>query len=242
MGWMHDTLHYFSRDSAYRRWHHNEITFGLVYAWSERFLLPLSHDEVVHGKGSLYGRMTGDDWRKRANLRALLTLQWTHPGKTLLFMGGELAQPAEWNHDAGLPWELLDDPRHAGMQRLVRDLNHVCRALPALHRDDTTPEGFAWVVGDDAAQSVFAFLRRAGEELALVVLNLTPEPRFGYRIGVPQGGVWREVLNSDAGLYGGSNLGNGGAVCADDAGSHGQPHALSLILPPLAGVILAPAA
>jgi len=240
MGWMHDTLHYMSRDPAYRKWHHNEITFGLVYAWSERFLLSLSHDEVVHGKGSLYSKMPGDDWQKRANLRALLTLQWTHPGKKLLFMGGELAQPTEWNHDAGLPWDLLDDPRHAGVQRLVRDLNHACRALAALHRCDTTPEGFAWVVGDDADQSVFAFLRRAGDDVALVALNFTPVPRFGYRIGVPRGGLWREVLNSDAGLYGGSNLGNSGAVMAQDEPAHGQPHTLSLILPPLAGVILAP--
>ncbi|GIX11508.1 MAG: 1,4-alpha-glucan branching enzyme GlgB 1 [Elioraea sp.] len=240
MGWMHDTLHYMSRDPAHRKWHHSEITFGLVYAWSERFLLPLSHDEVVHGKGSLYGRMPGDDWQKRANLRALLTLQWTHPGKKLLFMGGELAQPTEWNHDTGLPWHLLDDPRHAGVQRLVRDLNRINRDLPALHRADTTHEGFAWVVGDDAAQSVFAFLRWAGDDLALVVLNLTPVPRLDYRIGVPRGGVWREVLNSDAGAYGGSNLGNGGAVHATEAHAHGHPHALSLTLPPLGALILVP--
>src|SRR5690606_20791158 len=155
----------------------------LVYAWSEHFLLPLSHDEVVHGKGSLYGKMPGDDWQKRATLRALFALQWTHPGKTLLFMGGELAQPGEWNHDAGLPWHLLDDPRHAGIQRLVRDLNLTCLRLPALHRSDTAPEGFAWVIGDDAEQSVFAFLRRADDALALVALNFTPVPRHVYRIG-----------------------------------------------------------
>jgi 1,4-alpha-glucan branching enzyme len=244
MGWMHDTLRYMQRDPSHRSWHHDDMTFGLVYAWSERFVLPLSHDEVVHGKGSLLGKMPGDPWRRFANLRAYLGFMWTHPGKKLLFMGGELANPAEWNHDAALPWGLLDDARHAGIQRLVHDLNDAYRALPALHRLDAAPEGFRWVVGDDRAQSVFAFLRLGaeGDAPALVVCNLTPIPRTGYRIGVPWGGAWREVVNTDAEAFGGSNMGNGGAVHAEPVPSHGFDQSLNLLLPPLATLILAPAA
>lgn len=242
MGWMHDTLRYVSRDPAHRSWHHSDITFGLVYAFSERFVLPLSHDEVVHGKGSLFGKMPGDEWRRFANLRALFGLMWTHPGKKLLFMGGELAQPTEWNHDAQIPWQLLDDPRHAGVQRLVRDLNRAYRTIPALHRRDADGTGFRWVVGDDAAQSVFAFLRfgAEGDPPALVALNFTPMPRSDYRIGVPQGGAWREALNTDAEIYGGANLGNGGWVHAEAVPSHGFPDSLSLTLPPLGALILVP--
>jgi len=242
MGWMHDTLRFMQRDPMHRSWHHDDMTFGLVYAWSERFVLPLSHDEVVHGKGSLLGKMPGDPWRRFANLRAYLGFMWGHPGKKLLFMGGELANPAEWNHDTALPWALLDDPRHRGVQTLVRDLNEAHRALPALHRLDAAPEGFRWVIGDDRAQSVFAFLRLGweGEPPALVVSNLTPIPRQAYRIGVPWGGTWREVVNTDAAAYGGSNTGNGGAVGAEPLESHGYAQSLSLTLPPLATLILSP--
>ncbi|WP_170182832.1 1,4-alpha-glucan branching protein GlgB [Muricoccus nepalensis] len=241
MGWMHDTLHYMEEDPINRRWHHGEMTFGLVYAFSENFVLPLSHDEVVHGKGSLLGKMRGDDWQKRANLRAYLAFMWTHPGKKLLFMGIELAQPTEWNHDGQLPWHLLDDPRHRGVQELVRDLNRSYRALPALHQRDADPQGFAWVVGDDNTNSVFAFLRLGADgSPALVVCNMTPVPRLNYRIGVPRGGYWREVLNTDAGHYGGSGVGNFGGVEATGEASHGQPASLMLSLPPLATLILAP--
>jgi 1,4-alpha-glucan branching enzyme len=205
MGWMHDTLSYMSRDPVHRAYHHHDFTFGLLYAFSERFVLPLSHDEVVHGKGSLLGRMPGDRWQKLANLRAYLGFMWTHPGKKLMFMGGEIAQEREWNHDAEIDWFLLDDPNHAGIQRLVRDLNHLYRAEPALHTRDGEPEGFRWVVGDDQANSVFAFTRfgRPDDRPILVVCNMTPMPRHGYRIGVPHAGVWREIANTDSRHYGG---------------------------------------
>jgi 1,4-alpha-glucan branching enzyme len=242
MGWMHDTLHYMQEDPINRRWHHGQMTFGLVYAFSEHFMLPLSHDEVVHGKGSLLGKMPGDAWQKRANLRAYLAFMWTHPGKKLLFMGIELGQPTEWNHDSQLPWHLLDDPGHRGMQALVRDLNHTYREHPALHVKDADPSGFAWVVGDDAGNSVYAFLRMGadGTPPALVICNLTPVPREDYRIGVPFGGWWKEIFNSDAAEYGGSGVGNGGGVEAQIEGSHGQPASLILTLPPLATLIFSP--
>ncbi|MBV1799854.1 1,4-alpha-glucan branching protein GlgB [Siccirubricoccus sp. G192] len=242
MGWMHDTLRYMEHDPAHRAWHHDDMTFGLVYAWSERFVLPLSHDEVVYGKGSLLGKMPGDPWQQFANLRAYLGFMWTHPGKKLLFMGGEMAQPTEWNHDAALPWPLLDDPRHRGMQRLVHDLNAAYRGIPALHRQDCAAEGFRWVVGDDRAQSVFAWLRfgAEGEAPALVVCNMTPVPRHGYRIGVPREGTWHEVLNTDGAAYGGTNSGNGGSVAAEAVASHGFAQSLPLFLPPLAVLILLP--
>ncbi|TCZ54281.1 1,4-alpha-glucan branching protein GlgB [Roseicella aquatilis] len=242
MGWMHDTLHYIEQDPVHRQYHHDSMTFGLVYAWSERFILPLSHDEVVYGKGSLLGKMPGDEWRKFANLRAYLAFMWTHPGKKLLFMGGEIAQPAEWNHDASLAWPLLDDARHRGIQRLMHDLNAAYRGIPALHRRDAAPEGFRWVVGDDRAQSVFAYLRLGteGDPPALVICNLTPVPRHGYRIGVPRGGTWHEVLNTDGAAYGGTNNGNGGWIGAEPVASHGFGDSLSLLLPPLAVLILTP--
>ncbi|MBX6742889.1 MAG: 1,4-alpha-glucan branching protein GlgB [Acetobacteraceae bacterium] len=242
MGWMHDTLHYMERDPVHRTHHHDDMTFGLVYAWSERFILPLSHDEVVYGKGSLLRKMPGDPWRQFANLRVYLAFMWTHPGKKLLFMGGELAQPTEWNHDAALPWALLDDPRHRGIQRLVHDLNTAYRDIPALHRLDCAPEGFRWVIGDDRAQSVFAWLRFGtdGDLPALVICNFTPVPRHGYRVGVPRGGTWREVLNTDGAAYGGTNTGNGGSVVAEPVASHGFEQSLSLFLPPLAALILLP--
>jgi 1,4-alpha-glucan branching enzyme len=243
MGWMHDTLDYMKQDPIYRRWHHDEMTFGLVYAWSEKFILPLSHDEVVYGKGSLLGKMPGDPWRRFASLRAYLAFMWAHPGKKLLFMGGEIAQPAEWNHDAALSWDLLDDPNHRGVQRLVCDLNTMYRAQPALYRLDSSPEGFSWVVGDDRAQSVFAWLRFAhGEPPVLVVSNMTPEPRFNYRVGVPSAGWWREVLNTDAAPYGGTGIGNGGHARADAIPAHGHPASIPLTLPPLATITLIPEA
>ena len=237
-----DTLHYMQRDPVYRQHHHDGLTFGLVYAFSEHFILPISHDEVVHGKGSLLGKMPGDAWQRLANLRAYLAFMWTHPGKKLLFMGCEIGQLGEWNHDASPEWHLLDDPRHRGVQRLVHDLNALYRNEPALHVRDCAPEGFNWVVGDDRVNSVFAYLRLddAGRPM-LVVANMTPVPRDGYRIGVPpvDGAVrWREVLNTDAAIYGGSNLGNGGAVDVDHVPSHGQGQSLVLRLPPLSVVVL----
>lgn len=242
MGWMHDTLHYMQEDPIYRQYHHSGMTFGLVYAFSERFMLPLSHDEVVHGKGSLIGKMPGDEWQKFANLRAYLSFMWTHPGKKLLFMGGEIAQSREWNHDRALDWFLLDQPKHAGMQRLVRDLNKLYRTLPALHALDASPEGFRWVIMDDNQNSVYAFLRLGPGDAkpALVVCNLTPVTRRGYRIGVPLAGAWVEVLNSDAAVYGGSNSGNGGLVHASAEASHGFDQSVALELPGLSTLVLTP--
>ncbi len=240
MGWMHDTLHYMEEQPVYRRYHHGEMAFGLVYAFSEKFVLPLSHDEVVYGKGSLIRKMPGDDWQKFASLRAYFGFMWTHPGKKLLFMGGEIAQWREWNHDHGLDWHLLDSPMHRGVQSTVRDLNGLYKSLPALHQRDCQADGFRWVVIADADQSVFAYLRfgAEGSSPALVVCNFTPVPRLGYRVGVPHGGAWREVLNTDAAIYGGSNLGNNGAVHADTTPSHDLPASLVLTLPPLATLIL----
>ncbi|WP_371745133.1 1,4-alpha-glucan branching protein GlgB [Xanthobacter sp. YC-JY1] len=238
MGWMHDTLHYMAREPVYRRHHHDELTFSLVYAFSERFVLPLSHDEVVHGKGSLIGKMPGDTWQKRANLRALLGLMWTHPGKKLLFMGGEIGQEREWSHDREIDWFLLDDPAHRGIQSFVRDLNRLYRELPALHALDDRPEGFRWIVGDDRENSVLAFLRLAPAAApVLAVINLTPVPRQGYRIGVPAAGRWREVLNSDAPLYGGSGMGNYGGVETREEPAHGEGQSLDLTLPPLSTLL-----
>ena len=239
MGWMHDTLHYMHEDPINRRYHHGEITFGLVYAFSERFTLPLSHDEVVYGKGSLIRKMPGDRWQKFANLRAYLAFMWTYPGKKLLFMGCEFAQDREWNHDTGLDWDLLDVPEHRGVQTLVRDLNAAYRGIPALHVGDCDPAGFRWVVVDDAGNSVFAYLRLGhGTAPVLVACNFTPEPRHGYRVGVPAGGKWTEVLNTDAGQYGGSGVGNCGGTVADGEPEHGFSVSLALTLPPLATLIL----
>jgi 1,4-alpha-glucan branching enzyme len=240
MGWMHDTLLFMEQDPVHRRYHHDAMTFGLVYAWSERFVLPLSHDEVVYGKGSLLRKMPGDPWQQFANLRAYLAFMWTHPGKKLLFMGGEIGQPSEWNHDAAVPWALLDDARHRGIQRLMHDLNTAYRRFPALHRLDASPEGFDWVVGDDRAQSIFAYLRHGGPEdpTALIVCNMTPVPRHNYRIGVPAIGAWHEVVNTDGAAYGGTNSGNGGSVHAEPTASHGFAQSLSLFLPPLAVLVL----
>jgi 1,4-alpha-glucan branching enzyme len=240
MGWMHDTLRYMSKDPVYRCHHHSDMTFGLLYAFQENFVLPLSHDEVVHGKGSLLGKMPGDRWQKFANLRAYLAFMWTHPGKKLLFMGCEFGQEREWNHDQSLDWHLLAEADHRGVQNLVRDLNALYRAIPALHQRDCEAEGFEWVVSDDSGQSVLAFLRKAGDGSppALVVCNFTPTVRHGYRIGVPVAGTWRERLNSDAAGYGGSNLGNSGAIQTSATAAHGRPISLELTLPPLATIVL----
>jgi 1,4-alpha-glucan branching enzyme len=214
----------------------------MVYAYSERFMLPISHDEVVHGKGSLLNKMPGDAWQKHANLRAYLTFMWTHPGKKLLFMGCEIGDWREWNHDASPDWNLLDQPLHRGLQRMLRDLNHLYAQSKALHERDCEPAGFAWLVGDDRANSVFAF-RRSGVDAdrpVVVVLNMTPVVRHGYRVGVPFAGRWRERFNSDASDYGGSGVGNSGAVQAEEHASHGQPASVSLTLPPLAAIVLEP--
>jgi 1,4-alpha-glucan branching enzyme len=243
MGWMHDTLEYMHRDPAHRKYHHGEVTFGLVYAFSENFVLPLSHDEVVHGKGSLLNKMPGDRWQKFANLRAYFGFMWTHPGKKLLFMGGEFAQELEWNHDSSLQWELLAKPEHAGVRDLIRDLNKLYRTLPALHRFDCEAHGFEWVEANDTDQSVLAFLRKADDHMVLVVCNFTPVPRPAYRVGVPfTGGThWREILNTDSSYYGGSNVGNGLApVPVQSIEAHGRGHSLALHLPPLATIVLQP--
>lgn len=240
MGWMHDTLRYMQYEPIHRRFHHHDMTFAMVYAYSERFVLPLSHDEVVHGKGSLLGKMPGDRWQRFANLRAYFCFMFGHPGKKLLFMGAELAQAPEWNHDTQLDWAALDDAHHAGVQRLVRDLNTVYRATPALYGSDTDPQGFAWIIGDDQQNSVFAFLRKHGDACVLVVSNMTPVPRTDYRIGVPVAGRWVELINTDADLYGGVNMGNGGAAATSDGPMHGYDQSLTLVLPPLATLILAP--
>ncbi len=241
MGWMHDSLHYIQQDPVYRAHHHNELSFGLVYAWTERFILPISHDEVVHGKHSLIDKMPGDRWQKFANLRAYLSFMWTHPGKKLLFMGCEFGQWREWNHDQQLDWYLLQYPEHQGVQKLVGDLNRLYRDCPALHDQDDVAQGFQWLIGDDATNSVYAWLRwsKDGQPL-LVVANFTPVPRQGYRIGVPFAGTWQEVLNSDADTYAGSNYGNGGGVGTEPLPSHGQTHSLALNLPPLGVLILKP--
>jgi 1,4-alpha-glucan branching enzyme len=239
MGWMHDTLGYIGRDPIHRKYHHNDLTFGLLYAYHENFILPLSHDEVVHGKGSLIGRMPGDAWQKFANLRAYFAFMWTHPGKKLLFMGGEFGQDWEWNHDTGLDWQALQHPLHAGVQLLVRDLNRLYRTVPALHRLDCEPEGFAWIDAANGAECVLSYLRRSRDphELAVVVCNFTPVPRHDYRIGVPRPGRYAERINTDAQVYGGSGVGNAGEVSADPHPMHGHAHSLRLSLPPLAALI-----
>ncbi len=234
MGWMHDTLAYTALDPIHRKYHQNDLTFGMWYAYTENFVLPLSHDEVVHGKGSLYGKMPGDRWQKAANLRLLLGWQYGHPGKKLLFMGGEFGQEGEWNHDADLSWRELDDPDHMGILRWVRDLNAFYRSAPALWEEDYEMHGFEWIDARDADASVLSFLRRdARGQILLCVANFTPVPRQGYRIGVPAGGFWREALNSDGADYGGGNWGNMGGLRAQERAAHGRPYSLDLTLPAL---------
>ncbi len=240
MGWMHDTLSYMERDPLYRKYHHGEMTFGMVYAFNENFILPISHDEVVHGKGSLLAKMPGDRWQKFANLRAYLGFMFGHPGKKLLFMGCEFAQEREWNHDQSLDWHLLGDRHHEGVQRLLHDLNRVYRATPALYQRDFVPEGFEWIEHNDAERSVLCFVRHGAEATSMVVVvcNFTPEVQPGYRIGVPRAGVYVERINTDSTHYGGSNVGAPfGQVTAEPIAWHGKPHSLLLTLPPLATVI-----
>jgi 1,4-alpha-glucan branching enzyme len=242
MGWMHDTLGYFARDPIHRQFHHHELTFSLVYAWNENFVLPLSHDEVVHGKGSLLRKMPGDRWRQLANLRALYAYMWAHPGKQLLFMGGEIAQEREWSEERSLDWHLLEEAGHAGVQALVRDLNRVYRDEPALWEVDFEPAGFRWLEPNDAAGNVFAFARLSvdGSRRLVCVLNLAPVPRPGYRVGMPAGGRWLEVVNTDAARYGGSGVGNPDGVSAEATPWHDQPFSAAVTLPPLGAVWLAP--
>jgi 1,4-alpha-glucan branching enzyme len=240
MGWMHDSLRYFSKDPIHRKYHHNDLTFRGLYAFNENFVLPLSHDEVVHGKGSLIAKMPGDVWQKFANLRLLFGYMFTQPGKKLMFMGGELGQFREWNHDTSLDWHLLDFPLHAGLQRWITDLNHAYRHETALHELDFSPDGFEWIDANDNANSVLSYVRRSrtpGNEV-VVVLNCTPLAQPEYRIGVPAGGRWLELLNSDASEYGGSGVGNMGGVLATDMPFHGRPNSIVLTLPPLGIVML----
>jgi 1,4-alpha-glucan branching enzyme len=240
MGWMHDSLEYFSRDPIHRRYHHGKLTFRGIYAYTENFVMPLSHDEVVHGKGSLINKMPGDEWRKFANLRLLYGYMYTQPGKKLMFMGGEIAQYREWNHDGELDWQLLEYPMHQGVMRWVSDLNAFYREEPAAHRCDTDPAGFQWIDADDALNSVLSYIRRddVGGDQLVVVCNCTPLIRENYRVGVPTAGFWREVLNSDADVYGGSGVGNLGGVASDEIACHGRVHSINLTLPPLAIVVL----
>jgi 1,4-alpha-glucan branching enzyme len=240
LGWMHDTLHYMSTDPLYRKYSHNDLSFGLLYAYHENFILALSHDEVVHGKRSLIGKMPGDQWQRFANLRAYFAFLWSHPGKKLLFMGGEFAQGREWNHDLGLDWQLLGDPLHDGVRRLVRDLNRLYRDTPALHLLDCDPDGFRWIDLANTAESVIAFQRRGRDphDIAVIVCSFTPVPRADYWIGVPRPGRYRERINTDALDYGGSGVGNAGEVHAEPRPMHGHPHAIRLQLPPLGVLIL----
>lgn len=241
MGWMHDTLNYMQCDPVHRKYHHNLMTFGMLYAYTENFILPISHDEVVHGKRSMLDRMPGDAWQKFANLRAYYAFMWAHPGKKLLFMGCEFAQGREWNFDTSLDWHLLDDENgwHAGVQRLVRDLNHCYQQHAPLYELDYQPAGFEWLVVDDHENSVFAFLRRDANGGELVAIsNFTPVPRYNYRVGIPQGGHYREVLNSDSGFYRGSNMGNQGGIHSHHVSSHNHAHSLLLTLPPLSTIYL----
>jgi 1,4-alpha-glucan branching enzyme len=240
MGWMHDTLAYIEQDPVHRKYHHNQLTFRMVYAFNENFVLPLSHDEVVHGKRSLFEKMPGDEWQKFANLRLLLAYMYAMPGKKLLFMGAELAQAHEWNHDESLPWQLQDDPRRRSFARWLAALNEAYRNEPALHQLDCDPNGFEWVDTNDADRSVISFMRKSGDgcEQVAVVCNFTPVPRYNYRIGAPHGGLWRELLNSDATEHGGSGHGNLGGVTASPVPCFGRMHSLTLTLPPLGAVFL----
>jgi 1,4-alpha-glucan branching enzyme len=240
LGWMNDTLRYMARDPIHRQYHHSDLSFGLLYAFSENFILPLSHDEVVHGKRSLIEKMPGDDWQKFANLRAYFGLMWSHPGKKLLFMGNEFAQRNEWNHDCSLDWSLLEHAPHQGMQRLVRDLNAVCSAHPALYHADNDPDCFEWIDADARGDSLFIFLRKAGNIVAnpvLSVVNLTPTLHQHYRIGVPGPGFYKEILNSDSAIYGGSDAGNYGGLAAEQLAWHGRPWSIAITVPPLATIL-----
>jgi 1,4-alpha-glucan branching enzyme len=238
MGWMHDTLSYMSHDPIYRKFHHNELTFRMLYAFHENFVLPLSHDEVVHGKGSLLGKMPGDLWQKFGNMRLLFSYMYAQPAKKLLFMGGEFGQWAEWSHDTSLEWHLLQYDSHKGLQKLVADLNATYKAQKALHELDCDPAGFEWIDGSDSQQSMLSFMRKSktGEEIVIAVFNFTPVPRHNYRVGVPYPGHWREIFNSDSQEYGGADFGNLGGAEAQDVSWHGKEYSLNLIVPPLGAV------
>jgi 1,4-alpha-glucan branching enzyme len=238
MGWMHDTLVFMSKEPIHRKYHHDQLTFRSLYAFTENFVLPLSHDEVVHGKGSLLSKMPGDDWQRFANLRLLFAYMWGQSGKKVLFMGGEFGQWKEWDHDESLEWHLLDYAPHQGVQRWVGDLNRLYRNERALHELDCDPLGFEWVDCSDWEESVVSFIRRgkSGSPIVLAIFNFTPVPRYGYRVGVPLGGMWKELLNSDASVYGGSGHGNFGGIEAQEISHHGRPYSIEMTLPPLAAV------
>jgi 1,4-alpha-glucan branching enzyme len=240
MGWMHDILEYAKLNPVHRRWWHTQVTFSMLYAYHENFILPFSHDEVVHGKGSMIGKMPGDEWQRFANLRTLYTYLFTHPGKKLLFMGDEFGQVREWNHDSSLEWDVVQYPVHGGVQRLVGDLNRLYRAEPSLYELDYDPAGFQWIDCNDNENSIFSFIRRACDraDFTVTILNFTPVPRAAYRIGVPEAGRYKELLNSDSARYAGSNMGNAGGVTTEPVAAHGHPQSLRLVLPPLAGLIL----
>ncbi len=242
MGWMHDILKYFQQDPIARKYHHAQLTFSLWYAFTENFILPLSHDEVVHGKGTLVGKMPGDEWQQFANLRLLFGLMWAHPGKKLLFMGGEFGQKREWQHEESLAWDVLQYPMHDGMRQWVGELNHLYRSEAALHARDFSSEGFCWVDASNGEESVITFLRhgRTPDDVVLVACNFTPVPRYNYTVGVPHGGAWKEIANSDARSYGGSGMGNLGQVEASPVAAHGNYHSLNLTLPPLAMLMFKP--
>ena len=242
MGWMHDTLEYMSQDPIHRKYHHAKLTFSIWYAFSENYVLPLSHDEVVYGKGSLLNKMPGDAWQKMANLRALFGYMYAHPGKKLLFMGGEFGQWNEWNHESSLDWHLLDEPAHQGTQAWMRDLNHFYREQPAMHQLDFSDKGFEWVDFHDAENSVVTFIRKGSDpnDMILVACNFTPVPRENYIVGVPRGGRWLELLNSDAECYGGAGFGNAGHVDSAPVPAQGKYHSLDLTLPPLGVLYLKP--
>jgi 1,4-alpha-glucan branching enzyme len=240
MGWMNDTLEYIRKDPVYRRYDHWHLTFSLIYAFNENFILPFSHDEVVHGKGSMFEKIPGDDWQKSATLRTLYALMYTHPGKKLLFMGMEFGQGREWHYDNSLDWHLLEYPLQAGIQGFVRDLNRLYSAEPSLHQIDFEPAGFQWIDCNDNENSVISFVRRAADpnDFVVVLLNFTPVPRDGYRVGVPEAGAYIELLNSDADAYGGTNHGNGGAVFSEPIAAHGFAQSIRLNLPPLGALLL----
>ena len=238
MGWMHDTLTYFSKDPIHRHYQHDQLTFGLLYAFTENFVLPLSHDEVVHGKGSLLSKMPGDEWQRFANLRLLFAFMYTYPGKKILFMGGEFGQGTEWNFDKVLDWYVLQYPLHQGVMKLMGDLNKLYCSNEALYTHDFESEGFEWIDCHDAAQSIISYQRKAKDKSLIVVLNFTPVPRENYRIGVPRDGTYHEILNSDSEFYGGSNLGNGQGLIAEPVPWMNQSHSLSLTLPPLGAVVI----
>jgi 1,4-alpha-glucan branching enzyme len=241
MGWMHDTLKYFSNEPVHRSYHHNQITFSIMYAFSENFMLSLSHDEVVHGKGSLINKMPGDDWQKFANIRALFAYMFAHPGKKLHFMGMEFGQWNEWNHDTSLDWHLLDYDKHQGLQFFIKDLNSVYKRFPALYENDFSNEGFRWIDANDSVHSILTFIRYGNDHTkpVLVAANFTPVPRYNYRIGVPEDTVWHEILNSDARQYGGSGMGNFGEVVSLPVPYHGEEQSINFLLPPLAVVMFA---